>query len=66
MKTYNFSINDHKYEAEFIGYSDIDPMWPLIVKCRCIGPYPTKWQQFNTEPKWFSARGLIAPNQSLT
>ena len=58
---YAFALSDNsKYEAEVIGASN-DPVYPIRVRCRCIGPFVRGWQEFDAEPEWFRQRGLTPP-----
>jgi hypothetical protein len=59
-----YRIHDHQYEAEYLGpaHDQADPCYPLRVRSRCVSPWPTDWQHFDTEPEWFRQRGLTPPD----
>lgn len=49
-------------ECQIIGRGlSGDPLWPIRIRARIVGPFAGPWQEFDTEPAWLVARGLPVP-----
>lgn len=68
-ETFSYGIGSGKdrsaYEGEYLGPNEEDLMWPYRIRVRCTGPYPTGWDEFCVDARWFEVRGLKVPGGKI-